>query len=86
MRRNAERGLPSPAPSADVPLVLPCGWALYRRGGYGARFGVAVENRREIASEIRKLKAAGAGIIKVMASGLVSLMKPGVITPGGFSR
>jgi imidazolonepropionase-like amidohydrolase len=58
--------------------------ALYKEGGYGARFGVAVKTRDAIAHEIIKLKNAGAGIIKAMASGMVSLKKPGAITAGGF--
>lgn len=67
------------------PIVVSAGWALYKKGGYGSLFGAPVESREEIRSEIRKLKQAGAGIIKVMASGIVSLRKPGSITPGGFT-
>jgi imidazolonepropionase-like amidohydrolase len=61
-------------------------WALYKKGGYGALFGVAVETRSEIKRELLRLKSRGADIIKVMASGMVSLKKPGTITPGGFDR
>jgi imidazolonepropionase-like amidohydrolase len=68
------------------PFVVQAGWALYKRGGYGAMFGVPVETREEIRAEIHKLKEAGAGIIKAMASGIVSLSIPGSITPGGFAR
>jgi imidazolonepropionase-like amidohydrolase len=67
------------------PTVLSCGWALYKKGGYGARFGVAVETREEIKAEILKLKNAGADIIKVMASGVISLKEPGTVTAGGFA-
>jgi len=65
---------------------LSAGWALCKQGGYGAHFGVPVKTREDIASEIQRLKQAGADIIKVMASGMVSLTDPGGITPGGFSR
>jgi imidazolonepropionase-like amidohydrolase len=68
-----------------LPAVISCGWALYKKGGYGARFGVAVETREEIKAEILKLKNAGADIIKVMTSGMVSLREPGTVTAGGFT-
>lgn len=68
-----------------LPAVLSAGWALYKKGGYGARFGCAIETREDITREILKLRAAGAAIIKVMASGMVSLKELGKITPGGFS-
>jgi len=70
---------------ARLPAVISCGWALYKKGGYGARFGVAVETREEIKAEILKLKNAGADIIKVMASGIISLKDPGTVTAGGFT-
>lgn len=65
--------------------TVSAGWALFRTGGYGSRFGAAVETRDEIRREVQKLAAAGAGIIKVMASGMVSLSTPAAITPGGFA-
>ncbi len=67
------------------PLVVSAGWALFKKGGYGSRFGIPVDTQKEISAEILKLKRAGAGIIKIMASGMVSLKGPGTITPGGFS-
>jgi imidazolonepropionase-like amidohydrolase len=70
----------------NAPALVTAGWALYKKGGYGSLLGAAVETHDEIRSEILKLKNAGAGIIKVVASGLVSLIKPGQVTPGGFSR
>ena len=72
------------AASPGGPQVISAGWALARKGGYGAFFGAAIESREEIKAEIGKLRSAGAGIIKVMASGMVSLKDPGGITPGGF--
>ncbi len=85
LRENAVRAKLLHAPGAG-PLVMHSGWALYKKGGYGSRFGVAVDSREEIRAEILKLKQAGAGIIKVMASGVVSLAHPGSITPGGFTE
>jgi imidazolonepropionase-like amidohydrolase len=68
----------------SAPFVLSAGWAIFRRGGYGSLFGVPVESRDDIRSEIIRLCRAKAGIIKVMASGIVSLAKPGEVTAGGF--
>lgn len=81
MRANAER-----ANRPTTPVIVTSCWAIYKRGGYGARFGVAVDTKSEIKAEIQRLKKAGADIIKVMASGIVSLKKPGSVTPGGFDR
>jgi hypothetical protein len=67
------------------PIVISSCRALYKRGGYGARFGLPVETRSQITEEIRQLKKAGADVVKIVASGMVSIKKPGTITPGGFS-
>ncbi len=73
-------------PSDTSLLIQRACWALYKEGGYGARFGVAVAGSEEIRDEIARLAEAGAGILKVMASGVVSIREPGRITPGGFDR
>jgi imidazolonepropionase-like amidohydrolase len=86
MRRNVGKEVPLWKAGPRAPLVIFCGWALSKKGGYGSLFGAPVDTREEIATEILKLKRAGAGIIKVMASGAVSLKEPGAITPGGFSQ
>ena len=70
----------------DTPTVISAGWALCKRGGYGSLFGVSIDSQEQIADEIRKLRKAGAGIIKVVASGMVSLKRPGEVTVGGFGR
>jgi len=75
-----------PGASGDAPAVLSAGWALFSKGGYGSAFGVSVGSAGEIKSQILRLKAAGAGIIKVITSGMVSLEDPGAITPGGLER
>jgi hypothetical protein len=86
MRQNVEQGFPlQPAPGKG-PLVVSSGWALYRKGGYGSQFGLPIEGREDILREILRLKAAGAGIIKVMASGMVSLENKGTVTDGGFDQ
>jgi imidazolonepropionase-like amidohydrolase len=81
---KAGKGLEAKGGAPGAPLVLSAGWAIFRRGGYGTRFGVPVETRDDIRSEIMRLSRAGAGIIKVMASGIVSLDRPGEITAGSF--
>ncbi len=86
LRENAARESGKLRSPQTGPVVIRAGWALYKKGGYGSRLGVPVENREQIRAEILKLKKAGAGIIKVMASGIVSLGKPGTVTPGGFTE
>jgi imidazolonepropionase-like amidohydrolase len=84
---GSKNGAGLPAGSAEQgrrPAILSAGWAIFHRGGYGSLFGVPVETRDDIRSEIIGLSRARAGIIKVMASGIVSLSKPGEITAGGF--
>jgi imidazolonepropionase-like amidohydrolase len=84
LKRNAEQGLPPHRTPGSGPVVVTSGWALYKRGGYGAFFGVPAETPGEMRSAILQLKDAGADTIKIMASGMVSLESPGTITPGGF--
>jgi hypothetical protein len=77
LRENATSGRESWRPLGTQPTVVSARWALYKKGGYGARLGVAVETREEIKTEILNLKNAGADIIKIMASGIVSLRSRG---------
>jgi imidazolonepropionase-like amidohydrolase len=86
LRENAASGRESRRFPRTQPTVVSALWALYKKGGYGARFGVAVETREEIKTEILNLKNAGADIIKIMASGIVSLKEPGIVTAGGFTN
>jgi hypothetical protein len=72
MKRNAGTDAPI-CLHPEKPVVISSCWALCKRGGYGTRFGVPVDTRSEIKAEIRKLKSAGADVIKVMASGIVSI-------------
>ncbi len=83
LRQRSDGG--GPRFEGMLPLVKSALWALYKKGGYGSLFGVAVEDRSGIKAEILRLKRAGAAIIKVMASGIVSLKEAGRITPGGFT-
>jgi imidazolonepropionase-like amidohydrolase len=69
-----------------LPVIRSAGWALFKKGGYGSSFGIPVEGKDDFLEEIRRLKTAGADILKVMASGMVSLKTPGAITPGGFDK
>jgi imidazolonepropionase-like amidohydrolase len=66
--------------------IMSARWGLYKKGAYGALFGVAVETREEIKAEILNLKNAGADIIKMMASGIVSLKEPRKVTSSGFTN
>ena len=85
-RQNADQGI-IPLPRRDKgPAVVSSGWALYRTGGYGSAFGVAVSTPEQMRAEILRLKMAGADIIKLMASGMVSFKNPGKVTAGGFSN
>ncbi len=87
MSENANpRGGRGEGTEAEDLAVLSSCWALYKRGGYGARFGVPVDSRSEIRTEIHKLKRSCADVIKVMASGIVSVKEPGDVTAGGFGR
>lgn len=81
-RQNSEQGIIT---GRCGPVVVASGWALYRKGGYGSSFGVAVSTPEQMQAEILRLKKAGADIIKLMASGMVSLKHPGQVTAGGFS-
>ena len=85
LRENAAPRRASPRFLEKKLTIVRAGWALYKKGAYGARFGVAVETREEIKAEILKLKNAGADIIKIMASGIVSLKESGNVTAGGFT-
>jgi len=86
MRDNSLEDRASRKRCQGDPAVIDARWALYKNGGYGSQFGVPVTTRDDIKTEIGKLKAAGADIVKVMASGIVSLEKKETITPGGFSE
>ncbi|MDH4161472.1 MAG: amidohydrolase family protein [Nitrospirota bacterium] len=76
-------GLALQSASSEI-VIRSAGRALSKKGGYGGMFGKGFEAEAEIKEEIRALRNAGAGIIKVMASGIVSLSDPGTITSGGF--
>jgi len=85
LHKNVASRFENPRLPGKQPTVMSARWALYKKGGYGARFGVAVETREEIKTGIINLMNAGADIIKIMASGIVSLKKPGNVTGGGFA-
>lgn len=89
LRRNAEQNTAGRRGKKDHPLVISSRWAIYKKDGYGSLIGIPVETRSEMRSEmrneIRRLKRAGADIIKVMASGIVSFKHHGTVTQGGFS-
>ncbi len=82
---NALPDQPRPRRGPGGPILVWSGWALYRPGGYGSRIGLPARGAGAIQEQIRRLKTAGAGIIKVIASGIVSLKHPGTITEGGYA-
>ena len=84
--RAADGVVIRPGSGETGPLIVSAGWAIFKPGGYGSVFGIAVDGPDRIRTEIIRLATAGAAIIKVMASGMVSLRNPGTVTPGGFSE
>jgi predicted amidohydrolase YtcJ len=66
--------------------VRSCGYALFRKGTYGAFLGKGVEGTEEIRREVEALYRAGADFIKVINSGIVSAQGGRLVTAGGFDR
>ncbi len=70
---------------ADTPLrVRTCGYALFKRGGYGGFIGRPIEHKDQIPEAVETLYQRGVDFIKVIHSGIVSLNAPGGVTEGGF--
>ncbi|MGE5300475.1 MAG: amidohydrolase family protein [Acidobacteriota bacterium] len=66
--------------------VKSCGYALYKKGTYGAFLGKGVEGPEDIGREVETLHRAGADFIKVINSGIVSAAGNRLVTDGGFTR
>ncbi len=66
--------------------VKSCGYALYKKGTYGAFLGKGVEGGEDIVREVGTLHRAGADFIKVINSGIVSAAGNRLVTDGGFTR
>jgi imidazolonepropionase-like amidohydrolase len=66
--------------------VKTAGFALSRRGGYGAFLGRPVAGGEEIRKAVKEIAQSGADFIKVINSGIVSARGNGQVTEGGFSR
>ena len=66
--------------------VKSCGYALYKKGTYGAFLGKGVEGPEDIGREVETLRRAGADFIKVINSGIVSAAGNRLVTDGGFNR
>ncbi|GBD99897.1 hypothetical protein BMS3Abin07_01944 [bacterium BMS3Abin07] len=65
--------------------VKACGYAIYRKGGYGKYIGRGVSDVHEAKGLIDELISKGAGYIKVINSGVFDPAS-GRITKGGFER
>ena len=72
----------APGPVLDVQTA---GYALYRKGTYGAFLGEGVSGCGEIRKSVREIADAGADFLKVINSGIVSPAHTGSVTEGGFS-
>lgn len=71
-----------PGRRADVKSA---GYAISRKGGYGAFLGKGVSGMKEIKEIVKDIADAGADFIKVINSGIISIRDPGLVTEGGFS-
>lgn len=65
--------------------VKSCGYALFKKGTYGAFLGKGVEGIEDIRREVEVLYLAGADFIKVINSGIVSPAGSRLVTDGGFT-
>ncbi len=65
--------------------VRSSGYALSRKGTYGAFLGRALGGAAEIGRAVREIAAAGADFIKVIQSGIVCAGGDRTVTKGGFS-
>ena len=69
-----------------LPKIMATGFALFRRGHYGAMLGgEGLDGMTNLENEITRRKEAGAQQLKVILSGLVSLTEPGKVGPLQFS-
>ncbi|MEW6188039.1 MAG: amidohydrolase family protein [Thermodesulfobacteriota bacterium] len=65
--------------------IISGGYALHKKGRYGAFLGKGVSGRVEIRSAIQNLFKEGADFIKIINSGLVSFTSEEPVTAGGFT-
>lgn len=68
-----------------VVSVRSAGYALYKKGTYGAFLGKEIAAREDIAGAVGEVAAAGADFLKVINSGIVCTDREGCVTGGGFS-
>lgn len=65
--------------------IKTAGFAIYKKGTYGAFLGKPVALKEEIRTIIKDISDAGADFIKVVNSGIVCTKGTELITEGGFS-
>jgi imidazolonepropionase-like amidohydrolase len=65
--------------------IKSCGYALYKKGGYGTFLGKGIETLNEARAAIDKLSKLNVDYLKVINSGIVDITT-GDITDGGFEK
>lgn len=65
--------------------VETAGYALYKKGGYGAFLGIPIADKSEIKENVRLLHSKGVDFVKVINSGIVTTDPKNPISKGGFS-
>ncbi len=66
--------------------VRSAGYAIHRKGTYGAFLGKSVAGKEEIKRAVREIAEAGADFVKVINSGIVCTEGADLVTEGGFTR
>ncbi|WP_333656007.1 amidohydrolase family protein [Dissulfurispira sp.] len=66
--------------------IKSAGYAVYKKGTYGAFLGKGVAGKEEIKRVIKDIADLGADFIKLINSGVVSIEGTGFVTGGGFSK
>lgn len=72
------------SPGRDI-LIRTAGFAIYKKGTYGAFLGMGIVEKDGIKRAIKDITYAGADFIKVVNSGIVCTKGTELITEGGFS-
>jgi predicted amidohydrolase YtcJ len=72
------------SPGRDI-IIRTAGFAIYKKGTYGAFLGRGVAEKDGIKRVIKYITDAGADFIKVVNSGIVCTKGTELITEGGFS-
>jgi imidazolonepropionase-like amidohydrolase len=85
MGHRTGTGLDAKTCLAGKIAVRSAGYAIYKKGGYGAFLGKGVSGKGEIEKVVREIADAGIDFIKVINSGVVSFGGMQPVTAGGFT-